>query len=86
MSQADPLSRASIDAHQRWIKRGRSGPGRIDLKGAILNGSKVRTRRIYGIRMVDCHLTDAQFLQAGFEEGELIRCRFTGGDLETRVR
>ena len=71
------FSRINTEAHEDWVKRGFTGEGRIveennnlaEFDGRVLG-------ELQRIRLVGCKLNNSKFLDAIFDEGEIIDCNW----------
>lgn len=70
------LTREAIIAHQKWVQRGQTGPGRIELEEVNLSSAPARGQVFTGARFVHCNFTKADLEMAGLEGAELIECVF----------
>jgi uncharacterized protein YjbI with pentapeptide repeats len=69
------INKAAFYAHEDWVRRGRTGPGRFVLEGKDLSKAEYICRSLGWARLVDCDLSDGKF-HPSFDHAELIRCSF----------
>lgn len=67
-------------AHERWLRAGRSGPGRLRLAGEQLRGARALASLV-AARFVGCDLSRARLPYDRLDEIELIGCTLDGAVL-----
>ena len=87
-----PLDRAQTDAHRAWLKRGRTGEGRLTLASADLRPARLVAVELDGSRWekVDVgrgnldfiHLSDADLIEVDFTQCSLNYAHFTGARID----
>jgi uncharacterized protein YjbI with pentapeptide repeats len=68
------LSPGNIRSHERWLKGGRQGSGRIVLEEINLRGITLAAPCLVAAKFVKCDLTDALIRFGDLTDAELIEC------------
>lgn len=84
------LSRERLAAHDAWLKRGRTGTGRLELENFDFSSLGGYGQKLDGARLVRCRFDDADLTYSYLEGCELIECsalraRLSSISLETAV-
>lgn len=78
----DWLERDVMQAHEKWVERGRKGKGRLVLVGAEHEAMSVgRGVELSGAHFFDVNLPQVKLADVKFHEAELTNARFEGGGL-----
>lgn len=79
------FDRASLRAHDAWVRRGKTGAGRLVLSGVRATGEKVGAALLTGAKLDGVDFTDTDLSYANLEDSELTGVTFTGANL-TSIR
>ncbi len=71
---AAALTGERVVAHERWLKAGKLGAGRLELEDASLSDMRLGSSKLSGARLVRCRMDRSYFDHARFEGTELIEC------------
>lgn len=76
------LERDALVAHDAWVRRGKTGAGRLVLVGAEHERMRIgRGVELAGVRMLDVNLTGVYLEDASLVDAELDNVRLEGGSL-----
>jgi len=79
------LERETLIAHGEWLRRGRTGPGRLDIAHFGLNDARIGNEELMGARLEDIKLEYAFLSGVNLEEADLVDLVLTGANLKYAV-
>jgi uncharacterized protein YjbI with pentapeptide repeats len=78
----DWIEREALQAHERWVERGKKGKGRLVVVGAHHEEMKIgRGVELTGARFSDTELPDVYLVDARLHDAELVETRLVRGKL-----
>jgi fluoroquinolone resistance protein len=70
---------SAVHRHEQWVRRGRTGPGRLDVANLRIHfWNRLQTRDLSGARLEACVLDQINLQYAVLSGAELVRCRAQG--------
>jgi hypothetical protein len=75
------LSSRTLEAHQQWVWRGRTGEGRLDIAHVDASRARIGAKDLSGARLEGVRLEGADASYSTFEGAELIDVRAAGANL-----
>lgn len=77
------LSPSNIREHQRWLKAGRQGSGRIVLEEINLRGASLAAPELVAAKFLKCDLTDVLIRFGDLTDAEVVECIWEKALLES---
>lgn len=77
------LDRNTADAHRRWVLRGKTGEGFLDIVGFDASESRLDGEAIKGARLSSVSFRRANVSYTDISEGVLVSCDFTGAQISS---
>jgi uncharacterized protein YjbI with pentapeptide repeats len=76
------LTRDALRAHEAWVKRGKTGAGRLVASGTRAAGEKIGAAELSGAKLDDVDFTEVDLSYASLDGAQLVGAKLRGGSFD----